>query len=33
VGSGADTVFWGCVLLLAGVPVYTWVRRARARAA
>lgn len=27
VGSGADTVFWGCVLLLAGVPVYALMRR------
>jgi APA family basic amino acid/polyamine antiporter len=27
VGSGSDTVFWGCVLLLAGVPVYAGMRR------
>jgi APA family basic amino acid/polyamine antiporter len=26
-GSGTDTVFWGCVLLLAGVPVYAGMRR------
>ncbi|MEK7667117.1 MAG: amino acid permease [Gemmatimonadota bacterium] len=25
VGVGAETVFWGCVLLLAGVPVYAWI--------
>jgi len=27
VGSGGDAVFWGCVLLLAGVPVYAGMRR------
>jgi len=27
VGAGANTVFWGCVLLLAGVPVYLWLTR------
>jgi APA family basic amino acid/polyamine antiporter len=27
VGTGAETVFWGCVLLLAGVPVYAGLRR------
>ena len=27
VGTGADAVFWGCVLLLAGVPVYAGLRR------
>jgi APA family basic amino acid/polyamine antiporter len=27
VGSGAQTVLWGCVLLLAGVPVYAGMRR------
>jgi len=27
VGSGAETVLWGCVLLLAGVPVYAGMRR------
>jgi len=29
VGTGAETVFWGCVLLLAGVPVYARLRRRR----
>ena len=29
VGSGADTVLWGCVLLLAGVPLYWWLGRRR----
>jgi basic amino acid/polyamine antiporter, APA family len=29
VGSGADTVLWGCVLLLAGVPVYAGMRRGK----
>ena len=24
-GSGRDTVFWGFLLLLAGVPVYVWI--------
>jgi APA family basic amino acid/polyamine antiporter len=32
VGSGAQTVMWGCVLLLLGVPVYAGMRR-RARPA
>jgi APA family basic amino acid/polyamine antiporter len=27
VGSGADAVFWGCVLLLAGLPVYAGMRQ------
>jgi APA family basic amino acid/polyamine antiporter len=27
VGSGAETVLWGCVLLLVGVPVYSGMRR------
>jgi basic amino acid/polyamine antiporter, APA family len=26
-GAGADTVYWGFVLLLAGLPVYVWVKR------
>jgi APA family basic amino acid/polyamine antiporter len=26
-GSGRDTVFWGFLLLLAGLPVYVWNRR------
>jgi APA family basic amino acid/polyamine antiporter len=32
VGSGANTVFWGCVLLLMGIPVYAGMRRGRAPA-
>jgi APA family basic amino acid/polyamine antiporter len=27
VGTGAETVFWGFILLLAGFPVYLWQRR------
>lgn len=27
VGAGANVVFWGFMLLLAGLPVYVWVRR------
>lgn len=27
VGTGAGTVLWGAVLVLAGVPVYVWLRR------
>jgi len=27
VGAGRDAVFWGFLLLLAGVPVYAWLRR------
>jgi hypothetical protein len=26
-GAGADTVLYGFLLLLAGLPVYVWVRR------
>jgi basic amino acid/polyamine antiporter, APA family len=26
-GAGADVVYWGFLLLLAGLPVYTWVAR------
>jgi APA family basic amino acid/polyamine antiporter len=26
-GAGAETVYWGFLLLLAGLPVYVWVRR------
>jgi basic amino acid/polyamine antiporter, APA family len=26
-GAGADVVYWGFLLLLAGLPVYVWVRR------
>ncbi|MGH9346060.1 MAG: amino acid permease [Vicinamibacterales bacterium] len=29
-GAGADTVFYGFLLLLAGLPLYVWVRRAAA---
>ncbi|MDH4351698.1 MAG: amino acid permease [Gemmatimonadota bacterium] len=29
VGSGAETVLWGCVLLLAGVPIYWMMIRRR----
>jgi APA family basic amino acid/polyamine antiporter len=32
VGSGGETIFWGGVLLLAGVPVYVGLLRARSRA-
>jgi APA family basic amino acid/polyamine antiporter len=28
-GAGLDAVFWGCLLLLAGVPAYAWMHRAR----
>ena len=28
-GAGADVVYWGFLLLLAGVPVYVWVVRQR----
>ncbi|NID16354.1 amino acid permease [Luteibacter yeojuensis] len=28
VGTGAETLMWGAVLLLAGLPVYLWQRRA-----
>jgi basic amino acid/polyamine antiporter, APA family len=27
-GAGAETVYWGFLLLLAGLPVYVWVARA-----
>lgn len=27
VGSGKETIAWGCVLFCAGVPVYLWIRR------
>ncbi len=29
-GSGQEAVYWGFLLLMAGVPVYVWVRRGRA---
>jgi APA family basic amino acid/polyamine antiporter len=28
-GAGAETVYWGFLLLLAGLPVYVWVSRGR----
>ncbi|HSF99620.1 MAG TPA: amino acid permease [Vicinamibacterales bacterium] len=28
-GAGADTVYWGFLLLLLGLPVYVWVKRQR----
>ena len=28
-GAGADTVYWGFLTLLAGLPVYVWVTRSR----
>jgi len=30
-GAGADTVYWGFLLLLLGLPVYVWVMRREAR--
>jgi APA family basic amino acid/polyamine antiporter len=32
-GAGAEALAWGAVLLLAGVPVYLWMRRRPGRAA
>jgi APA family basic amino acid/polyamine antiporter len=32
VGAGAETLMWGGVLLLAGLPIYLWQRRAAGRA-
>jgi APA family basic amino acid/polyamine antiporter len=32
-GAGAETVFYGFLLLLAGLPIYVWVRLATRRAA
>lgn len=29
IGSGADTVFWGFLLVLAGLPLYGWMVRGR----
>jgi APA family basic amino acid/polyamine antiporter len=29
VGTGAESLLWGAVLLLAGLPVYFWMRRSR----
>ena len=28
-GAGAETVYWGFLLLLAGLPVFVWVTRDR----
>ncbi len=28
-GSGRDTVYWGFLLLIAGVPMYVWMKRRR----
>lgn len=30
-GLGRDTVYWGFLLLLAGVPVYVWMKKSRGR--
>ena len=30
-GAGSEALAWGVVLLLAGVPVYAWMRRVKAR--
>ena len=27
-GAGADTVFYGFLFLLAGLPIYVWLKRA-----
>jgi hypothetical protein len=27
-GAGAETVFYGFLLLLAGLPIYVWLKRA-----
>jgi APA family basic amino acid/polyamine antiporter len=29
IGSGADIVFWGFLLLIAGLPVYAWMKTAK----
>lgn len=26
IGSGADVVFWGFILLMAGLPIYVWIK-------
>jgi APA family basic amino acid/polyamine antiporter len=31
-GSGRDTVYWGFLLLVAGIPVYVWIRWRHSRA-
>ena len=30
-GSGRDTVYWGFLLLMAGIPVYVWIVWSRRR--
>ena len=30
-GAGAEALGWGAVLLLAGVPIYLWMKRRPAR--
>lgn len=30
IGSGAETVMWGFILLLVGIPVYVWMRKSQA---
>jgi APA family basic amino acid/polyamine antiporter len=30
-GAGAEALAWGAVLLLAGLPVYMWMRRSAGR--
>jgi hypothetical protein len=32
VGAGKDAVFWNCVLLALGIPLYAWQARYKARA-
>ena len=27
-GAGADVVYWGFLLLMSGLPVYAWIKRA-----
>jgi hypothetical protein len=29
-GAGQETVFWGFLLLMSGLPVYVWLRRGSA---
>jgi APA family basic amino acid/polyamine antiporter len=33
IGAGAQTVLYGFVLLLAGIPVYVWLKRTSSTAA
>jgi basic amino acid/polyamine antiporter, APA family len=30
IGSGAETVLWGFILLLVGIPVYVWMKKGQA---